>query len=391
MAVIIQEVVGTHHGERYYPHVSGVCRSYNFYPLGRTRPEDGVVNLALGLGKTIVDGGVTWAYSPARPHAPPPFGSVKELLKNTQTKFWAVNMGRPPEFDPTAEAEYLIEADLTKAEYDGTLDCLASTYDAASDRLSPGMGVRGPRALNFAPLLELKRYPLNDIIRKMLSACERALEGPIEIEFAMTFPPRGGDDRARVGFLQVRPMVVSEERVEITDEELQRADLLTASGRVMGNGVNQSIRDAVYVKPESFDPKHTPQIAAQLEQFNMPLLADERPYLLIGFGRWGSSDPWLGIPAKWGQICGARVIVEATLPNMVVELSQGSHFFHNITSFQVSYFSVDHHRRPGIDWDWLDAQEPVAETDLIRHVRLPDPLLVKVDGRTGRGAIWQRA
>ncbi|MDY7107717.1 MAG: PEP/pyruvate-binding domain-containing protein [Planctomycetota bacterium] len=391
MAVIIQEVVGARHGDRYYPDVSGVCRSYNFYPLGRTRPEDGVVDLALGLGKTIVDGGVTWCYSPARPQAPPPFGSVKELMKNTQTKFWAVNMGRPREVDPTAEEEYLVQADLAAAEYDGTLPHVASTYDAASDRLVLGTAGRGPRAINFAPLLELKRYPLNDIIRRMLSACERALDGPVEIEFALTFPHPGGADTARVGFLQVRPMVVSEERVEITEQELRRPDLVTASRRVMGNGVNRSVCDVVYVKPESFDASLTPRIAAQLEQFNTPLLAEGRPYLLIGFGRWGSSDPWLGIPAKWGQICGARVIIEATLPNMIVELSQGSHFFHNISSFQVSYFSVDHQRGPGIDWAWLDARPRVAETDLVRHVRLEEPLLVKVDGRTGRGAVWQRA
>jgi hypothetical protein len=388
MAVIIQEVVGSRHGERFYPELSGVCRSYNFYPLGRTRPDEGVVNLALGLGKTIVDGGVTWAYSPARPNAPPPFASTRDLLKNTQTKFWAVNMGRPPEFDPTAEAEYLIQADLSAAEYDGTLHALASTYDASSDRLSPGAGIPGPRALNFAPLLDLKRYPLNEIVKTMLSACERALDGAVEIEFAMTFPPPRGRGRARLGFLQVRPMVVSEERVEITAQEMARPDVLAASDRVMGNGVNRSIRDAVYVKPESFEARHTPRIAAELERLNRPLLAENRPYLLLGFGRWGSSDPWLGIPVKWGQICGARVIVEATLPNMTVELSQGSHFFHNISSFQVSYFSVNHHKRPGIDWAWLDGQEIVAETDYVRHVRWEKPLLVKVDGRTGRGAIW---
>jgi hypothetical protein len=182
-------------------------------------------------------------------------------------------------------------------------------------------------------------------------------------------------------------MVVSEAQVDITDEDLAAPDLLAASSRVLGNGGCDQIADVVYVRPDQFEARHTPAIARQIEQVNTALLQEERPYLLIGFGRWGSSDPWLGIPVTWGQICGARAVIEATSPEMIVELSQGSHFFHNLSSFEVSYFMIPHQARPGIDWSWLDRQQVLAETEYVRHVRLNQPLVVRVDGRSGRGVI----
>lgn len=387
MAVIVQEVVGQRHGDRYYPQVSGVCRSYNFYPAARSRPEEGIVSLALGLGKTIVDGGISWSYAPPRPHLPPPFASVQDRIKNTQTKFWAVNMGKLPAFDPIAEAEYLLEANLSAAEYDGVLEHIASTYQASSDRLSPGTGTAGPRVIDFAPLLQLHRFRLNDVIRRVIAACEQALGTSVEIEFALTFPVSDSQDRVRFGFLQVRPMVVSDTQVTITDEELASPDLLAASTRVLGNGVDDQITDIVYVKPGSFEARHTPLIARQLETINTDMLKSGRQYLLAGFGRWGSSDPWLGIPVNWGQICNARAMIEATLPNMNVELSQGSHFFHNLSSFEVSYFMIRHQAQPAINWPWLDRQPAQSETEYLRHVRLDRPLVIRVDGRTGRGII----
>ncbi len=383
MAVIIQEVVGCRHNGRFYPEVSGVARSYNFYPTGHAKPEDGVVNLALGLGKTVVDGGTSWCYSPAYPQANPPFGSISEWLKQTQTDFWAVNMGKPPAYDPVQETEYLLKADLTDAETDNTLRLVASTYNASSDRINMGIGAKGPRILTFAPLLVLDDIPLNHLVRTLLKVCEEALSAPVEIEFALTFKP------TRFGFLQVRPMVVSDEEVEINREDLSHKNTLSASETVMGNGLIDTILDIVYVKPEHFDAKYTRQIALELESMNKKLAADGSPYLLIGFGRWGSSDPWLGIPVNWGQISGAKVIVEATLPSMDKELSQGSHFFHNITSFQVSYFSVHHSGQYPIDWQWLGQQRVLTETEFVRHVRLSNPLQVKVDGRSGRGAIYK--
>ncbi|HDS01753.1 MAG TPA: hypothetical protein ENO22_05935 [candidate division Zixibacteria bacterium] len=387
MAVIIQEVVGLRHWERYYPDISGVARSYNFYPTSHARPEDGVVDLALGLGKTIVDGGTVWSYSPAYPKSVPPYNSIGDLMKLTQTKFWAINMGKPPKYDPTKETEYMIQGGLKDAELDGTLDLAASTYVPERDRISPGTGPRGPRIINFAPILTVNQIPLNNLIKDLLKACEDAVGAAVETEFALTIDNKQKDRPIRLGFLQVRPMVVSDAEVKVTDDELNSENALVASENVLGNGVVDDITDIVYVRPDAFNPGNTQQIAADIEKLNRNLVNSGTPYVLIGFGRWGSSDPWLGINVNWAQISGSRVIVESTLPNMNVELSQGSHFFHNITSFQIPYFSVRFDGKYKIRWDRLEKQKAEAETEYVRHVKLERPLNVKVDGRSGRGVI----
>ena len=273
-------------------------------------------------------------------------------MKQTQVDFWAVNMGRVPMYDPVVETEYLVKGNLQDAEEDEVLRYLASTYDARSERLSMGVGIRGPRALTFAPLLVLEEYRLNDLLRSLLALCSDAMGGPVEIEFAVTFP-ENGDGPAQFGFLQVRPMAVSSAVVELDITAIPREDLLLASDRVMGNGVVDDVQDVVYVRPEHFEARHTPAIASEIARLNLDLVDAGRPYLLVGFGRWGSSDPWLGIPVEWSQIGGARAIVEATLPSMNVDLSQGSHFFHNISAFNVSYFSVAFDGERPIDWDGL--------------------------------------
>ena len=390
MAVIMQEVVGLRHGDRFYPNLSGVGRSYNFYSVSPARPEDGVVNLALGLGKTIVDGGISWTYSPAYPKKPPPFESITELLRGTQTKFWAVNMGKPPAYDPVSEVEYMVYADLKDAEADDTLRFVASTFDPSRERVIPGTGSRGARILDFAPLLVLEQAPLNAVIQSLLQTAETALDAKVEIEFAVTIDqPRGESAKFRLGFLQVRPMVVSNEVVEVTAEDLSNPEAIVASEMVMGNGIEDRIQDIVYVRPEKFSCMQTAEIAGEVGAINGDLVEQRRPYLLIGFGRWGSSQPTLGIPVDWSQISGAKTIVEATLPEMNVELSQGSHFFHNLSSFRASYFMVRHDGLYSIDWDWLNRQTVVSETELVRHVRLANPILVKVDGRTARGVVMR--
>ncbi len=386
MAVIIQEVVGQRLNDRFYPAISGVIRTYNFYPTGPARPADGVVNLALGLGKTIVDGGVCWTYSPKHPRHRPPFGSVADLLKNTQTRFWAVNMGPPPPYNPVSETEYLVQAGLEDAEWDGVLGPLASTYDRQSDRLVMGTGVPGARVLTFAPVLELDEIPLNSTILRLSAGCKEALGCEVEIEFAVTIDPRRRSP-ARFGFLQLRPMLVCDQTVELEAGDLAAESVLVASEQVLGNGVLDGITDVVYVKPGRFDIRHSPAIAAELETVNRALVEAGRNYILIGFGRWGSSDPWLGIPVTWPQISASRVIVEATLPQMEVEPSQGTHFFHNLTSFRVPYFTVRHGQGRRIDWDWLDSLPAETETEFVRHIRTTRPMQVRVDGRTGRGVI----
>jgi len=386
MAVIIQEIVGQRFGDRFYPHLSGVARSFNYYPTGRAKPEDGVISLALGLGKTIVEGGLVWSYAPGYPRVSPPTSTTADLLKLTQTRFWSVHMGPPPEHDPVRETEYMRQADLTEAERDGTLRHLASTYRAQDDRLVAGTGPDGPRVLTFAPILCDRVLPLNDVLKALLRVCEEAVGAPVEIEFAVALGPQDPQP-ARLGFLQVRPMVVSQDKVDISEADMTGESVLAASERVLGNGASDTLCDIVYVRPDRFESRHTQQIARELDVFNRELVTDGRRYLLIGFGRWGSSDQWLGIPVDWSSVSGAGAIVEATLPSMNVELSQGSHFFHNISSFQISYFMVHHEGRYRIDWDWLARQQEIRSTDLVRHVRLHKPLTIRVDGRCGRGVI----
>ena len=385
MAVIIQEVVGKKFGHKFYPNFSGVARSYNFYPTGRAKPENGVVNLALGLGKTIVDGGLVWSYSPQFPNAVPPFADPTDVMQNTQTRFWAVNMNPIIEYDPTKETEYMVQNYLTEADYDDTLKHIASTYDSSSQKIIMGVGSTGPRIINFSPLLSMNEFRFNDLLKHLLKVCGESLESPVEIEFAVNIDKE--NSKLNFCFLQVRPMVVSDESVDLNENELYGENIIVASNKVLGNGVIEEISDIVFVKPELFDKKDTQQMATEVDLINRELVKNQKPYLLIGFGRWGSSDPWLGIPVDWGQINGAKVIVESTLFGMNVELSQGSHFFHNLTSFNVFYFSITYDGNFIIDWDWLKSQQTVVDSKFVRYVKLSNPLLIKVDGRKGIGVI----
>lgn len=386
MAVIIQEVVGKRYRTKFYPDISGVARSYNYYSFGKSNPKDGVVNLALGLGKTIVDGGISWTFSPAYPNISPPFVSINAMLDNTQREFWAVNMEKPFLYDPVNEAEYLIKSNISDAEKDGTLDLICSSYDTNSDRLKPGTGYPGPKVLNFNMILDMEYITLNSTVRKLLKISEDAIGAPVEIEFAMTLK----DDKKlspRFGFLQVRPMVVTNEEITINEDISNDSSVLIYSERVLGNGAVNNVTDIVFVKPESFKAENTREIASEVEEINKYLTEQKRKYLLIGFGRWGSTDRWLGIPVEWGQISNAKVIVECMLPQFNVELSQGSHFFHNINSFQVLYFSLKAEESERIDWNWLNSNQKFIDKKFVKSILLNTPLTVKVDGRTAKGII----
>jgi hypothetical protein len=387
MAVIIQQLVGKNHNNRFYPNVSGVARSYNFYPSGRAKPEQGVINLALGLGKTIVDGGISWSYSPSFPKTPVPFNDPEDILNNTQKYFWAVNLNLVITYDPTKETEFMNLHDLKEAEYDNTLKNIASTFDTNSNKIILGTHIEGPRIIDFAPILKTDEFGFNELIKKIISVCDEGMKSPVEIEFAATFNKEYS--RMNFGFLQVRPLSVSDEIVELVDEKFEQNNILVASDRVMGNGITNDIYDIVFVKQEKFEKKETKKIAAEIEAMNKKLVDEKRRYLLIGFGRWGSCDPWLGIPVEWQQISGAEVIVESTLYNMNVELSQGSHFFHNLTGFNVKYFSINYDGEFKIDWPWLNKQNVLEEKEFVKHIRMSKSLLIKVDGRKGSGVIWK--
>ena len=390
MAVIIQEVVGKKHDDKFYPEISGVARSYNYYPTGGAKPVDGVVNLALGLGKTIVDGGVSWAYTPLFPQKEPPFKSIRDMLYQTQLKFWSVNLGKPSAYDPINETEYMFEDSITEAEKDGTLKKIVSTYDAQADRVWMGQGGDGPRIITFAPILQMSDIPLNDLVKKLMKSCEKALKAPVEIEFAVTLSKNTEKFPHRFGFLQVRPMVVSSVEVNITAEEMNNKNVLISSDKVLGNGIINSIKDIIYIKPEKFNAKYTHKIAKEIEVLNKKLVSENKKYLLIGFGRWGTTDAWAGIPIDWSQISAAKVIVEATMENMIQEMSQASHFFHNVTSFQVLYFSIPFSGKYKINWEKFSDTETIEETEFVKHVRTENSLNIKADGRTGKGMILIR-
>ncbi len=386
MAVIIQEVVGTRYGDRFYPTFSGVARSFNYYPFGHAEVLDGVVDLALGLGKTIVDGGYTWSYCPKYPKSPPPYNNIKTLISNSQTDFFAVNMGRPEAYNPLKETEYLEKPSLADAEYDDTLKHVCSTFDTASNRIIPGVGRNGPRVVDFAPLLTLNEFPVNDAVLEVLELFKQETNNHVEIEFAVNIDEQE-KDKARFGFLQVRPLAGTSETFDVPWGLLESEQTLIASTRVLGNVDRNDIRDIVYVRPEAFEPKFTGRIASELEGVNRDLAGRNRPYVLIGFGRFGTSDPWYGIPATWDQLSFARVIVEADLKGFSANMSQGSHFFHNLTSFKVCYFSVPKEGECRVDFNRLNGMKATVETENIRHIEMPAPLSVRVDGRIGRGVV----
>ncbi|MFH1728243.1 MAG: PEP/pyruvate-binding domain-containing protein [Pseudomonadota bacterium] len=386
MAVIIQECVGNLYDDYFYPNISGVVRSYNFYAFGKSKPQDGMGSLALGLGKTIVDGSNSWNYSLTNPKAPPPYNSISDLLKLSQNKFWAVDMSKQTKYDPVKETEFMKLLELKEAEFHGNLQPIASTYDPASDRIAFGTHVNGPRLLNFTQILDFEEVKLNKLLLHIVDLCKDMFKEDVEIEFALNFDHKNYKN-VRFAFLQVRPIAVSNENTTVESSELLQSDNLLSSDVVLGNGSDNNIKDIVFVKPEVFDKSKTRQIANELELINKDCLRENINYLLIGFGRWGSQDEWLGIPVDWGQISKAKVIIEATLPAIDVEISQGSHFFHNLTGFKIPYFSVKHNSKFSIDWDWLNSQKMIKETSFLKHVRLSRPLNVKVDGKKGIGVV----
>jgi hypothetical protein len=387
MAVLIQSVVGRDHGSSFYPHFSGVGRSYDYYPAGQAVPEDGVVNVALGLGKTIVDGGVSIRFTPRYPRVLPQFGTVSDLLKQSQKSFWAINMlpGAGSGLDEEEE-QFLVSASLRSAEQDGVLDWLASTYSPENESLMEGITLPGPRVLDFGHVLRSGVFPLAEITGTLLGIGARAMNCPVEIEFAGNL----GKERplpAEFALLQIRPMVSGDDLLTVDLDEVPAGDVACASDTVLGNGA-MDISEIVYVKPEAFDAARTRQIAGEIDRLNATLAREGRPYVLLGPGRWGSSDSWLGIPVNWSGISGVKVIVEVSMPGMNVDPSQGSHFFQNMTSLRIPYFTVSHTKAGHVlDWEWLKSLPAWSETDYLRAVSLDRPAKVEVDGRTGRGVI----
>ena len=387
MAVVIQPVVGRLRCDSFYPDFSGVARSYNYYPVGQAKPEDGVVNVALGLGKTVVDGGVSLRFTPAFAGVLPQFASIKDMFNFSQRDFYAIAMRHMASVAFAEEDQYLVKFGLDRAEADGILQFLASTYSRENDAVYDGISFPGPRIINFAHILKNEIFPLAKILIDLLKLSSAAMNCAVEMEFAAILDAQNALP-AQFSILQVRPLVVQDELVKVELDDRQNESAFCFSDRVLGNGVLQTIRDIVFVKPDVFDAGKSPQIAGEVDKINSRLREAGTPYLLIGPGRWGSTDPWLGIPVKWGQISGVKVVVEASLPNMNVDPSQGSHFFQNMTSLRIGYFTVPVDRSHGfIDWPWLQSLPVATETEFLKHICLPEPLTVMIDGRKSQGVI----
>jgi CheY-like chemotaxis protein len=385
MAVIIQKIVGRAHDTRFYPHFAGVARSHNFYPVPPMKAEDGIVAVALGLGRTVVDGEACVRFSPAYPKHQVAFGSVDDVLKNSQRELWVLDL----EGDASghlAAGEELRRCGLEVAEADGTLAAVGSTYSPDNDVIYDGISRAGVRLVSFAPILKHDVFPLAEVLEAMIGVGVHATGSPVEIEFAINLPTEPGD-RPEFGFLQLRPLALSRESEDVEIGHVISSSLLCRSATILGNG-KVDLADVVVVDYERFDRSRSREVAQQVARFNGRLQAEDRPYLLIGVGRWGSADPHLGIPVSWNQIAGARVIVEAGFRDFRVTPSQGTHFFQNLTSCNVGYFTINADAGEGyIDWEWFLKHRAADETEFVRRLRLDEPVTVKMSGRTGEGVI----
>lgn len=386
MAVIIQDVAGSLHNRRFYPDISGVSRTFNYYPTGHSESKDGVISLALGLGRFIVDGGNPWPYSPAYPASPPPYNSVNDMMKNTQNYCWGINMDSLKDYDPISESEYLIKLTLQEAEYDNSLKYSASTYDPYSDRLESGISGKGPRIITFAPILQNQEIPLNNLLLDLMNICKDISKSQVEIEFAVTISRTPGI-KHKLSLLQVRPLNISEEKISIESGNINKDSLIVKSTNSMGNGNIKNIKNFVFINPNDFNFKDSRTIAKEIELINKQMLEEDQKYILIGFGRWGSSDPWLGIPVTWSMISNAGVIIEASLNGRPVDMSQGSHFFHNITNLKVPYLCIDDCSNDFLNWKWLNSICSTANQKIVKRVTLDNPLKILIDGRIHTGII----
>jgi CheY-like chemotaxis protein len=382
MAVVIQRVVGARHGTRYYPDLAGVARSHNFYPVAPLAPEDGIAAVALGLGATVVEGAMCFRFSPRQPRRPAQFLSLEQMVRDSQREFHALPLDPTPAGEkPLAPARF----PLAVAERDGTLAAVGSTYSPEDHAIHDGVSRPGLRLVTFAPVLKHGVFPLAEILSRLLDICSAATSTPVEIEFAATLSTPAGVPR-EFGFLQVRPIALASDLTALDLADVPAERLVCRSSAVLGHGTVDTVRDLLVIDSRRFDRARSSDVARQVARFNATLVAARVPYVLIGAGRWGSTEPYLGIPVTWDQIAGARVIVDAGFGDVAVTPSQGSHFFQNLIARSVGYFTVN--AGDGfVDWPWLAEQPAEAESAFVRHVRLSAPVIVQMNGRRQQGII----
>lgn len=390
MAVVLQEVVGQNHGDRYYPTMSGVLRSLNYYPVGEEKAEEGIASLALGLGKYIVDGGQTLRVSPWHPRQVMQLSEMETALRETQTRFYALDMKRDVGSDFKVDDGFnILNLRVKEAGKDGTLQYIASTYDPYDQIIRDGVYEGGRKVISFCGVLQQDVFPLPEIMQMSMEYGAEAMRRPVEIEFACNL---NADRTGDFYLLQIRPIVDSKQILVEDVAALPDDECLLRSHRSLGHGIVDDVTDVVYVKyDDHFTAMNNPAVASEIEHINWQMIDEGRGYVLIGLGRWGSSDPWLGVPVKWPHISAAKVIVEVALKNYRVDPSQGTHFFQNLTSFGVGYFTIDTNQSAGqggmVRKDILDAMPAVEETQYVRHVRFNRPLRILMDGTKQEGAI----
>ncbi len=384
MAVVLQRLVGRQHGARFYPDCAGVARSLNHYPIPPVKPEDGIAAVALGFGSAVVDGETCVRFSPRHPRHITQFSSAVDALRNSQRQFYALPVGG----STLAEARFQLELrpfDLSAAEADGTLEFVGSTYSPEDDRLRDGVSRPGVRLVTFAPILEHAVFPLAEIVDRLLALGRSATGSEVEIEFAVVLAADGGPPE--FGFLQLRPLALWQQADDVEMGDCGRTSLICQSAAVLGHG-RLAVKDIVVVDRHRFDHGRSQDVAREVARFNAMLTEEGAPYVLIGVGRWGSADAYLGIPVAWDQIAGARAIVEAGFCDLRVAPSQGTHFFQNLAACGVGYFTVNPDADEGfVDWEWLRAQPAVRETEFVRHLRFDDSIVVCMNGQRNEGVI----
>lgn len=387
MGIVLQEVCGKQYGSRFYPTISGVARSINFYPIEPEKSEDGIANIAFGLGKQIVDGGISLRFSPKYPKKILQLSSPDMALKDTQKYFYSLDMC-PTKFSPsTDDGINLLKKDIQSAEKDSSFRYAASTYDFQNNVVRDGTLYEGKRIITFANVLKFDAFPLSEILQTLLDVGQKEMNNPIEIEFAVDLNVEKGEPFV-FNFLQIRPIVDNDQTVDIDMDDVDKDDTIIYCESALGNGVIEDIHDFVYIKPEAFNTLDSKKIAVEVGSLNENFIEEQKNYVLVGPGRWGSSDPSLGIPVKWADISQARVIVESGLENFRIDPSQGTHFFQNLTSFRVGYFTINPYINEGFyDLEYLGKQETHFENQYIRHVRFKEPIQVQIDGKNNRGVV----
>jgi CheY-like chemotaxis protein len=387
MAIVLQEVVGNKFNDRFYPTFSGVARSINFYPIDPEKPEDGIATIGLGLGKVIVEGGKVLRFSPKYPKKVLQLSTLGLTMSDTQKKFYAVNL------DPTAfkiscdDGVNIGEYDISVAESDGSINEICSVYDFQDNVIRDGSWGDGKKLITFANILKYNTFPLAEILETLLEVGQKEMNNPVEIEFAVNLDVPKGSPKI-FSFLQIRPIVEESDKLSFDLGEIDFKKCIMASYMALGNGITDNITDFVYVKPEVFNPANTQKIADEVDTINNYFIDQKRNYILVGPGRWGSSDPWLGIPIKWSQISQARLIVESGLDKFRIDPSQGTHFFQNLTSFRVGYFTINPFIDDGYyDVEYLDKQKAFFETSFIRHIKFDTPMKIKIEAKRNIGIV----